>query len=357
MGPSSRAAKIERGQRLAQVSALVRTAACLAWMLHRSNAKESFSIFLSRLQLTFQFFTTIHRDRRSRYLDVRLTMDLSKEIMQPLPRPSLCKVTLATPLAADLQVLVFRLGGRSFCVPVAHVRYVAALPPDFSCFGAEADKYFVFDDEPLAYVSLWDEFELRSEYAEYREMQEMLPKRRQDHVDWMAALEDSIRVGTAFTKARNPRECAFGKWFYGYQAKDQRLSLLLEQFEQPHAKIHALADRLLGWGKNGQSAEALDAFHEAEHTTFGTVLRLFDLAQELIVKLQRRIAIVVADKGNTCVLGADSVRDIVTLPAERIKQQRAADGELGMVSALVLLEDRSVVPLLNWRKFCTEQAC
>lgn len=184
----------------------------------------------------------------------------------------------------------------------------------------------------------------------------MLPQRRQDHLDWMAALEDSIRSGGAFAKARNPHECAFGKWFYGYRAKDRRLALLLGQFEQPHAVIHALADKLLGQAEGGQRGEALRAFEEARQGTLATLMRLFDSAQGLVVELQRRIAVIVADEELTCALGADGVRDIVSVPADQVRHNagKVAGAASRASSALIILDDRNVVPLLNWRAFCGE---
>ena len=266
------------------------------------------------------------------------------------------ELIMGNPIVDDLEVLLIRLGSRSFALPLANVRYVAPMPSDFASCGAAAQDHFVFEGSPLAYVSLWDLLGSKSEYAEYEEMQAMLPQRRQDHLDWMAALEDSIRNGTPFAKARNPHECAFGKWFYGYRSKDRRLSLLLGQFEQPHAVIHGLADRLLGLVETGRGSEALHAFEEARDTTLATLMRLFESAQELVVELQRRIAVIVADGDDTCALGADGVRDIVTVPAERVKRNTGAVAKAGAkaTSALIILDDRNVVPLLNWRAFCTE---
>lgn len=254
--------------------------------------------------------------------------------------------------AGELEVLLISLGARSFGVPLSHVRYVAPMPADFGCCGGDAEDHFVFEGSPLTYVSLWDRLGLQSEYAEYGEMQSMLPQRRQDHLDWMAALEDSIRNGTSFAKARDPHQCAFGKWFYGYRAKDRRLALLLGQFETPHAVIHALADRLLGQAEAGQRGEALQAFDEAKNTTLAMLMKLFDLAQQLVAELQRRIAVIVADGDDTCALGADGVRDIVTVSADRIKQGRAADTGTSATSALIVLDERNVVPLIGWRSFC-----
>lgn len=274
--------------------------------------------------------------------------------MQPATTASAQDHPAALPATADLEVLLIRLGGRSFGVPLADVRYVAPMPVDFPCDGGDAAEHFVFEGSPLAYVPLWDRLGQKSAYAEYVDMQAMLPQRRQDHLDWMAALENSLRTGTSFTKARDPHECAFGKWFYAYRAKDRRLSLLLGQFEQPHAAIHALAGRLLAMVDAGQGGESLRAFDEAKNTTLAMLMRLFDSAQELVAELQRRIAVIVSDGADTCALGADGVQDIVTVPAAQVKHgmghASAAGGQA--TAALLVLDERTVVPLLNWRMFC-----
>lgn len=247
-----------------------------------------------------------------------------------------------------MEILLIRIGGRRFGVPLAHVRYVAPMPSAFVSCGEGREDYFVFEGEPLTYVSLWDLLRLQSEYAEYEEMQAMLPQRRQDHLDWMSALEDSLRNGTTFAKARNPRECAFGRWYYSHHSRDRRLSLLMGQFEAPHAAIHNLADRLLGTAESGQGNAALAAFEEAQNTTLATLMRLFDSAIALVEELQRRIAVIIADGDNTCALGADGVLDIVDIPPERFKHDvnvtRATAG-------LAILEDQTVVPMLNWQAF------
>ncbi|HEX8963767.1 MAG TPA: CZB domain-containing protein [Rhodocyclaceae bacterium] len=254
----------------------------------------------------------------------------------------------------ELEMLLIRLGDRSFGVPLSHVRYVAPMPADFVSRGPKAADHFVFEGNPLPYVSLWDRLAQESCYHEYEEMQAMLPQRRQDHVDWMNALEDSIRASVPFTKAHSPRDCAFGKWFYAYHSQDRRLALLLGQFEQPHATIHGLADRLLGLAEQGQGGEALRQFEEARSTTLAKLMQLFDAAQRLVVELQRRIAIIVSDGEQACALGADGIHDIVAVPAAQVKSGKAGGAAAKSTSALIVLDERNVVPLLNWRGFGEE---
>lgn len=270
----------------------------------------------------------------------------------PVPQTSITQ-SVARSSNEEMQVLLFKLGDRTLGVPLQQVRYVAAMPPDFASHGAETRDHFVFEGDILTYVSLWDHLKLHSDYAEYEEMQAMLPQRKQDHVDWMDALRHSIETGSPFSKARDPHECAFGKWYYGYHARDRRLSLLFNQFEHPHATIHALADRLLGMVEAGQQEAALHAFEEAKNTTLATLFSLFASAQDLVVELQRRIAVIMVDGEDTCALGADGVSDIVTVSAAQIKPSRggASGTDSKVASALLILEDESVVPLLNWRLF------
>jgi chemotaxis signal transduction protein len=72
----------------------------------------------------------------------------------------------------------------------------------------------------------------------------------------------------------------------------------------------------------------------------------------LIEELQRRIGVIVTSGDDTCALGADGVSDIVTITADRVKPNtgKSATATAAM-SALLVLDERTVVPLLNWKSF------
>lgn len=219
--------------------------------------------------------------------------------------------------------------------------------------GELTEDYFLFENSPLPYVSLWNKFNLQSEYIEYEQMQVMLPQRRQDHLDWIAALEDSIRTGCPFTKARSHRECAFGKWLYSYSTKEMQLSVLLMQLESPHALIHQLADKLLGLADTGKGQEALDALSKAKEGTLTKLLELFDLTDALAEMLQRRIAIIFSHESERYALGADGIKDIVTIPTEQIKKIACDSKNLGSphLNEILVLKDETIVPLLRAHTF------
>lgn len=253
-----------------------------------------------------------------------------------------------------VDILLIKIGNRPFGLPLSKVHHICQIPSNFNSHGDNAESHFVFQGNPFPYYSLWNVLALKSEYLEYEEMHPMLMQRRQDHLDWMNALEDAIQNGTTFSKARNPRECAFGKWYYNYHPKNLRLSLLLSQFEHPHAEIHRLADYLLGMVEAGEKQAALQIFHETQKTTLAELFELFDATQATINELQRRIAIVLVDGQDACVLGADGVLDIVTTTDDCIKPSRGVGTPAS--SALFMLDDQTVVPLLNSDAFFAKNA-
>lgn len=246
----------------------------------------------------------------------------------------------------DIELLLIQVGKKQFALPLAEVKHIVPLPHDFPCFGPTAAEYYAFEGQPLRYISSWDQLGEDTVYAEFAELQPMLPLRRQDHIDWINTLESSLRDGSAFEKARDPHQCAFGKWYYDYHAKDRRLSVLLSGFEEPHARIHGLADVLIGMVNNGKRDEALAKLDEAKKTTLTNLLDLFDNTGQLLGALQRRIAIVLEHEENICALGADNVIDIVQADKRKLTWTEV-DGT--SVPRLAMLSDTHIVPFLQWR--------
>lgn len=250
----------------------------------------------------------------------------------------------------EFHALLVNVGGKEYALSLADVRHLAPLAADFQYHGRDAAAFYVFEKTPLSYLSLWDTLNHTSVYEEYRQLEVLLPQRRQDHLDWMSALHASILQGIPFTKARSPYECAFGKWYYGYHPKNQQMGVLLAMFESPHAHIHGLADRLLQLSECGHKERAVALLTEARNTVLTELLGLFDLTYQITQSLQRRIAIIVNRDAHSHALGVDGVTDIVTVAADCV---RGNPGHLAggptKIQRLLLLGENRVVPVLEWQ--------
>ncbi|NJD05979.1 MAG: hypothetical protein FIA97_05720 [Methylococcaceae bacterium] len=161
----------------------------------------------------------------------------------------------------------------------------------------------------------------------------------------------SIREGP------EPRECAVGKWYYNYHPHDQQLAGILRQFEEPHAEIHGLADRLLEQAGKGGRAEALGTLDYVRETTLAKLNYLFSSTEALLKQLIRRVVVIVGGKDASCALGADGIREIINVkPSQLTWLQRPADADCDTqtIAGLIILDDGSVASIMNWRPLCQE---
>lgn len=231
-------------------------------------------------------------------------------------------------MTQDVQLVIFQVGRKSLALPLAEVEHILRLGGERAEEAGISTEggVILFQDQAIPWRPLWEPLAEPSLYQEFDDLVQSLPLRRQDHIDWMTALEQSLLHDVPFTKARNPHECAFGKWFYAFRSQDRRLALLLSQFENPHGRIHSLADRLLGWVANGRREEALQQFQEAKENTLVQLLALFDEALALIPTLKRPVALILNDGGQRTALGVDRVVDIRAVAPEEVHPAR---GQLG----------------------------
>jgi len=147
-----------------------------------------------------------------------------------------------------------------------------------------------------------------------------LSAREQDHIDWLDALMTSIRDKTPFTKARDPGQCAFGKWYAKFHSRDAELVAILAQFERPHRRIHALADRLLDRVATGQAERALRELAIERRTTLEELRRLFARARRQVRDSMKSVLLFLTSDGALpeLALRLDEISDIVAYTRDRL---------------------------------------
>jgi len=152
-----------------------------------------------------------------------------------------------------------------------------------------------------------------------------LVTREQDHIDWLNALEHSIKTDEAFTKARDPHQCAFGQWYDHFETRDEELKEIMSQFDAPHQRIHALADRLLSLKEKGCSEQALRDLNMERITTLVELRRLFDRARGQIQDSIRSVLLFVTTDGKAprVALRLDEISDMVSFSLEQITSTNA----------------------------------
>lgn len=155
---------------------------------------------------------------------------------------------------------------------------------------------------------------VKSGTASKQEMIETLTAREQEHVEWLDALERSIKTGERFSKARDPHECAFGQWYDNFDSRNEALREIFSQFDAPHRQIHSLADKLLSMRDAGNKEAAIKELNFQRSTTLRRLRSLFSHARLQLQELMRPILLYVTQDGNkpAFALLIDEVHDALT---------------------------------------------
>lgn len=174
---------------------------------------------------------------------------------------------------------------------------------------------------------------LSSAIEEVEAMIAMLTAREQDHVLWLRELLGAVNDRRPFTLARDPTQCAFGKWYYGYKPEDIGFASVMCRLELPHRRIHTLADAVLKRAERGEHDQARAMIHHVEQGDLRTVVRLFEEARAAYRESQKEVAIVLTDGRKHLSLTVDKVASVEALAEDTIAD---APAEMGGVESDLL---------------------
>ncbi|MHC1768936.1 MAG: chemotaxis protein CheW [Verrucomicrobiia bacterium] len=178
-------------------------------------------------------------------------------------------------------------------------------------------------------VDLRLRMDLPSALEEVEQMIAMLVAREQDHVVWLKELLAAVTEGHPFTLARDPAECAFGKWYYSYKPEDIGFASVMYRFEIPHRRIHAIAHDVLKHAERGEHDKAREIILRTEKGDLHTVINLFAEARTAFRESLKEVAIVLTDGRKNLSLTVDNVASV-----EPIAQDTIQDATPAMVGSV-----------------------
>ncbi len=263
--------------------------------------------------------------------------------------------------SATLEVITFYVGKTQYATPVSEVRYIeqdkrktTRIEIDKKV-GAEVTSY---QGKPVPIYDLANLMGCEAEYIANLETLQILNAREKDHVNWMDSLKSCLINGGDFSLAKDPGQCAFGKWYANYSAEDELLADILTDFDAPHKKIHSLATDLLLMRDNGELDKALSIL-EIEHSkTFAKLISLFAAARDRLENITRPILLYI-DTGHKMIsVRLNAISDIVTYTQAEYTTQAEVDdnpqlNSLNFFSGYLEHTESEEPPcvLLDWRLF------
>lgn len=265
----------------------------------------------------------------------------------------------------NIEVITFYISATQYATPVSEVRYIEQDKRKTTRIevnaklGAEVTSY---QGKPVAIYDLANLMGCEAEYISNLLLLKTLKDREQDHVNWLNALESSIKTNSPFTLSRDPHQCAFGQWYASFKAEDEILADIMLDFDKPHQKLHALADELLAISNTDGIDAALHAFEYERSRTFSKLSNLFSAARERLENITRPILLYIDTGSKMIAVRLNAISDIVSYHRGDFTSQADVDeneqlNELSFVAGY--LENKDGEPpcvLLDWTKFKTPTA-
>ncbi len=147
---------------------------------------------------------------------------------------------------------------------------------------------------------------MSSYLAKIEGLMEMVRHREEDHLNWLAELENSVREKREFTLTTDPHKCKFGQWYDHYKPASLTETQLLQQFDTPHRRIHGLAEKVRCLVAENKADEALAMIEKTRSGDFATMRNLFASFFKLMQELAKtEIAVVLANTNRRAAIAVD----------------------------------------------------
>lgn len=125
-------------------------------------------------------------------------------------------------------------------------------------------------------------------------LKKIMEARKQDHINWLNELEQSVIEDRDFKLTTDPHACAFGKWYDSFETNDMVLNYLLKKFDTPHKQVHEVGIEVRKLVDQGKHEKAFDLINKAKQRELKKMIDLFnsfcneysDTKRELVIVLE-----------------------------------------------------------------------
>ncbi len=229
-------------------------------------------------------------------------------------------------LSGDFPWVIVRLKDEKFAVSAANVREMVAMPKVVALPQTPAYMRGVINlrGKVIPVIDLRQRLGMASSSAEVADLIQLMEQREQDHRNWLAELESSVKEKREFKLATDPHKCAFGKWYDNYKSDSRLLLSCLKKFDEPHKRIHAIAIEVqqLADKENHEAAFAL--IEQTRNGDLRKMIQLFEEARHLLKESQREIALVLECSDKLLAAAVDSIETVEKLSEDLIENMPEA---------------------------------
>lgn len=139
--------------------------------------------------------------------------------------------------------VLFKINGTLYCLNSRYLSNICHMPDYEKIPKAPAGITGMFrqGDHIITLMNLRTELGYKSMSDECKEFDMMIDARKQDHINWLVELERCLEEDEPFLLAKDPHQCAFGRWYDSFHTDNQAVAFHLRKIQEPHKKLHEAA--------------------------------------------------------------------------------------------------------------------
>lgn len=212
--------------------------------------------------------------------------------------------------STDVDYLVFTASGNLYAIPHFNLVQIIDCPkitvlPNMPTHGRGV---LDFQGKPVVLMDTRKIFGERSLSDEINELIATIKLRKQDHLNWVNKLKESVSSNNEITVEINPHKCAFGKWYDKFDTGSVTMRIFMKKFDKPHKTIHQLGATVKELIKKGNKNGAVELIQQAEEKELKTLIGLFDTFEEILRSFTYEYAILINTNNCQIALAADDIR-------------------------------------------------
>ncbi|HCD53075.1 MAG TPA: hypothetical protein DEQ34_11545 [Balneolaceae bacterium] len=262
-----------------------------------------------------------------------------------------------------MKYLSFRIANEKYAVPVNDV--IESIPYSFITKVPNKPNYILGVMNLRGKIIPVFDTRLRmgmpSLREERRKLVEMLKQREKEHIEWLEVLEHEVRYNKPITVQRDPSKCNFGKWYGEYMKRmntqsensrsiDNLLYGVLKKFDEPHKKIHEIADRVDRYIKEDRTEDAKRVIKQTKDNVMAEMLSLFkELFRNIEDQETRDVVIIVDYEDDMYGMTVDAVDSTVD-----IEQLQESNVESDLVDSVGIV-NKQTIQIFKFEAFMYEQ--
>ncbi|WP_124066808.1 chemotaxis protein CheW [Clostridium sp. E02] len=200
--------------------------------------------------------------------------------------------------------ILFKIADSTYCINSKHIATIVQLP-EYSEIPSSPDNVtgmFKYRDRVIQMLDLRITLGLKPISEECKEFEQMIDARKQDHIQWVKELERFINEGGSFNLAKDPHQCALGKWYDSFTTDNAAVIHHLKKIEEPHCKLHKAAEEAEMCMKNCKECQREECLFvilsKVKNESMPTILKLLDQTKELFQSTLFKEMVLILDDTN-----------------------------------------------------------